>query len=166
MLRYANGVVKANPDLVGPFLPAAKMLGLDALHMAVEVPIGEIRGAKFHDLDRDSRWGADDPPLAQWEIHLDGVDDLGNTIVDTSTTNDTGVYSFTVAAGVYTVTEVCPPTAAWIQTLPAPLGDVCGSGVHTLTVDAGGVYEPYDFGNYLLKVDLPVYMPIVMKSYQ
>jgi hypothetical protein len=149
VLLANNGVVLANRDLVWCFQPMAEFLGLDALHMALEPITGEVQGRKFHDLDADGVPDADDPGLADWEIHLDGQDQGGNPVSQVTQTNSTGVYSFTVPAGTYTISETCPVGAAWHQSHPLPTDDVCGTGVHTLNVAPGDPpHTGLDFGNY------------------
>jgi hypothetical protein len=164
VLRYGNGVEIPNVDLIATYLPAVRELGLDALHLGVVIETGQIEGMKFYDVEELGVYepGVDDP-LGQWEIHLDGVDDLGFPISLATQTNASGVYSFTVASGVYTVSEVCPAAAAWIQTLP-PSGDVkCGGGTYVVTVEPNGIYKDFDFGN---TEGQSLYLPVVLRAVQ
>jgi hypothetical protein len=152
VLRSGDGVVYANQNLISCFGPQADFLGLDALHLALEQPppSGTIQGHKFHDLDADGVADAGEPGLGQWEIHLDGYDVAGSAVNEVTSTDATGVYSFTVSPGTYTVSEVCSPGAAWHQSLPLPSDDVCGTGVYEVNVAAGDPpHLGLDFGNYL-----------------
>jgi hypothetical protein len=117
--------------------------------MAVEVPEGEIHGQKFHDLNANGVADEGETGLGQWEIHLDSVNGLEADVQDATFTDPTGAYTFTAALGTYTVSEICPSDAAWYQSLPAPDGEVCGSGLYTLTLEVGDpVHTGIDFGNY------------------
>jgi hypothetical protein len=149
VLLFGNGVVVPHGDLIGCFKPAADFLGLDALHMAVEVPEGEIHGQKFHDLNGNAVADDGEPGLGQWEIHLDSVNGLDGVVNEVAFTDASGAYAFTVPVGTYRVSEVCPVGAAWHQSLPTPSGGVCGSGDYTLTLEAGEpAHTGIDFGNY------------------
>jgi hypothetical protein len=142
VLLLNNGVVMLHEELINCFEPRAKFLGLDALHAALEPPAdGEIHGKKFHDLNADGALDPGEPGLQRWVIHLDG-----SGVSEQTTTNASGVYSFTVPAGPYTVREECP--TGWYQSVPSPLQGVCGSGVHNITLSAGGLVTDIDFGNY------------------
>ena len=71
---------------------------------------GSISGSVWQDNDRDGTRDLDDPGLAGVTITLQGVDDLGQTVVLTTTTADDGSYSFkNLRAGVYTLIETQPP---------------------------------------------------------
>ena len=80
---------------------------------------GEIRGAKWNDLDGDGLHDAGEPGLANWKIYLDtnrsGQWDAAEPF---QLTDADGNYAFTrLAAGSYTLGEV--PTPGWQQTFPA-----------------------------------------------
>jgi hypothetical protein len=117
--------------------------------MALESPGGRVEGKKFHDKNADGVADSDDPGLGDWEIHLDGTDAAGNDVNKVAWTDaDSGVYSFTVPLGTYSVTEVCLDPD-WYQSQPPPVDDVCGSGFHTVTLEIGDpLVEEIDFGNY------------------
>lgn len=71
---------------------------------------GSISGSVWQDNNRDGLRAGDDPGLAGVTITLQGVDDLGQTVVLTTTTADDGGYSFkNLRAGVYTLIETQPP---------------------------------------------------------
>lgn len=141
VLRYGNGVVATNDELVACFEPVVKFLGLDALHMALEGPAGgEVYGNKFHDLNANGVLDPDEPGLGDWVIHLDGTGTSEQTLTGAS-----GTYSFTVPAGSYTVWEECPE--GWQQSYPQPLNG-CGSGDHQFDLAPGETLTDVDFGNY------------------
>jgi hypothetical protein len=142
VLLFGNGVVITHQKLIECFGPPARFLGLDALHMALEPPSGgEIQGTKFHDENANGAFDPGEPGLERWVIHLDG-----SGVSEQTTTNASGVYSFTVPAGSYTVTEECPD--GWYQSVPSPLQGVCGSGIHNIELLAGQSLTDVDFGNY------------------
>lgn len=146
VLRYGNGVVATNAELVACLEPFAKFVGLDALHMTLEgPPPGSIHGTKYHDLNANGIIDPGDPGLVRWEIHLDGTDNTGTDFHEVTYTDSSGVYSFTVPAGSYTVSEVCPPD--WYQSIPTP-PEGCGSGVHDIDLAPGESVTDVDFGNY------------------
>lgn len=147
VLRFGNGIAIPHLDLVRCFEPLANFLGLDALHLDLEEPQpAEIHGLKFHDLNANGKRDGGEPGLERWKISVDGTDAGGNTLHLDTTTGTTGVYSFTVPAGTYTVTETCLD-ATWHQSLPQPTGG-CGTGVHPVTPLVGEVITDLDFGNY------------------
>lgn len=142
VLRYGNGVVATNEELIACFQPPARFLGLDALHMALEGPVdGEIHGKKFHDENANGVFDPGEPGLERWVIHLDGSGVSKQTLTGAS-----GVYSFTVPAGSYMVSEECPD--GWYQSIPSPLQGVCGDGIHNIDLLAGQSVTDVDFGNY------------------
>src|SRR5204862_3324297 len=84
--------------------------------------VSTIAGVKFNDLDGDGHQGPDEPGLNGWTIYADLNGD-GEFEVDDEPYNVThnngdvdGVYSFTVAPGVYKIREVSQP--GWTQTAP------------------------------------------------
>ena len=102
-------------------------------------------GAKFHDLNANGVRDADDAGLAGWTIKIAGTDGMGNAVSAETTTDADGNYSFSLAPGTYTVSEVCQ--AGWEQSLPTPT-NWCGSGVYDITLESGEVDAGNDFGNY------------------
>jgi hypothetical protein len=147
VLLVGDGIAIPHPDLVRCFEPHANFLGLDALHMALEEPQpAEIHGLKFHDLDANGARDASEPGLERWMISLDGTDLAGNVVHLETLTGASGVYSFTVPAGTYSVTETCLDET-WYQSQPPPV-EGCGSGVHQVAPAPGEVMTDRDFGNY------------------
>jgi hypothetical protein len=95
-------------------------------------------GAKFSDLNGNGVWDPDEPGLAGWSIHLFGTDGLGNAVHETSTTDATGAYAFSVAPGTYTVCEIAQ--SGWTQTFPTALtpgAADCSAHTHGGTVTPG-----------------------------
>ena len=145
VLKYGNGVVLTNLDLIGCFKPQADFLGLDALHMTI-VP-GQVDGKKFHDLNGNGQLDDGEPGLGQWEIHLSGRDGEGNPVSKIAWTGPDGDYSFAVPPGSYEVSEICPD--GWYQSLPTPTGEVCGTGKYEVIVEPDQApYIGRDFGNH------------------
>ena len=86
-----------------------------------QVPTGEIRGAKWNDLNGNGMWEQpDEPGLAGWTIFLDANHNGGlDTGERWTTTSADGSYAFTgLAPGSYLVSELLQP--GWAQTSPGP----------------------------------------------
>jgi hypothetical protein len=114
--------------------------------IAVLAPPGEIRGAKWHDLDHDKSWDADEPPLAGWRICLDlnnnHVCDLLGTPEPRAVTDEWGEYAFVgLPATTYYVWEY--EQEGWTRSHPLTDG-----GVHTIKLAPGQIVRDADFGNY------------------
>jgi SdrD B-like domain/RTX calcium-binding nonapeptide repeat (4 copies)/Bacterial Ig-like domain len=92
---------------------------------------GTVRGAKFHDFDRDGARDPGEPGLAGWQVFLD---ENGNGALDTgeptATTDADGNYEFTgVVPGTHVVREVVQP--GWSQTRPGAGGTVVNGSFET-----------------------------------
>ncbi len=91
---------------------------LNAYQALVSPVAGQIQGSKWHDLNQNGDWDADEPGLSGWTIYLDQnqngeLDDGENSTV----TNAAGDYIFNfLTPGTYTVAEVLKP--GWEQTHP------------------------------------------------
>ncbi len=78
----------------------------------------DISGYKFHDVNNNGVWDADEGALSGWEIYIDenenGRWDSGEP---KTTTNANGYYEFTnLEPGYYNIMEV--PQTGWFQTYP------------------------------------------------
>ena len=106
------------------------------------LPPARLDGHKFLDVDGDGVWDQDEPPLEGWEIRLsDG---------SVTYTDSEGYYAFEDLEYVtYTVSEVCPQSDYWVQTMPAPDDpNSCGDAVYTVTLDScTPEVNDLDFGN-------------------
>ena len=82
---------------------------------------GVINGYKWHDLDRDGVFDADESGIEGWTIYLDSNENGQLDEVETSTVTDAdGFYSFTdLGFGTYTVAEQTEPR--WSQTYPSTI---------------------------------------------
>jgi hypothetical protein len=92
---------------------------------------GTVRGAKFHDFDRDGTRDPGEPGLAHWQVYLD---ENGNGALDagepTGVTDADGNYEFTnVVPGTHVVREVVQP--GWVATRPGAGGAVANGGFET-----------------------------------
>jgi YVTN family beta-propeller protein len=95
---------------------------------------GQIRGAKWNDLNGNGVWDKPgEPGLSGWTIYLDTDQDGTRDAGEPSTvTGGDGSYAFTgLAAGTYVVAEVAQ--AGWQQTYPG-----AGGHVATLAASVGG----------------------------
>ena len=103
---------------------------------------GQIRGAKWNDLDGDGERDSNEPGLANWTIYFDQNQNGTLDREETSTITDAnGNYAFTgLAAGTYIVAEV--HQTDWQQTFPQ------SPGTHLVVVSDGGTIENVDFGNH------------------
>jgi hypothetical protein len=99
-----------------------------------------LEGHKFLDVNGNGLWDGDEPPLADWVIHL--------TAREVATTDAHGHYEFEgLDDGTYQVRESCPN--GWVQTSPG-LTDFasCGSEEFQVDINIGNsVVEGLDFGN-------------------
>ncbi|MEZ4918669.1 MAG: SdrD B-like domain-containing protein [Saprospiraceae bacterium] len=100
---------------------------------------GMISGVKFEDTNCDGIKDPFDPELCNWTINLK---DASGAIIQTTTTNGGGFYTFTgLCPGTYTVEEV--QQNCWQQSYPA-------SGTHTVTIQTSNhIITGVDFGNCL-----------------
>lgn len=104
------------------------------------VPLGEISGLKFNDINGNGVQDKGEPVLGGWTINL--LDSNGNVIA-TATTAPYGTYSFpNLADGTYTVAEV--QQLGWKQTDPS-------TGTYSETITGGNTIPNVDFGN--VKID-------------
>ncbi|MBI2809089.1 MAG: S8 family serine peptidase [Planctomycetes bacterium] len=119
---------------------------------------GSISGHKFHDLDQDRVWDANEPALEGWTIYLDqnrnGQLDPGEMA---TTTDAQGEYRFSgLQPGTYVVAEVMQ--TGWVQTYPGSGGSslltTSGQSVIALTTTASsalvnliGEVEPVESAN-------------------
>ncbi len=121
--------------------------------------LGAKSGYKWNDVTPNGVWDTGEPGINGVTIQLwTDVDGSGTvTTVDTiAATTVTakggpratdGYYAFTgLKAGKYVVAEVCQ--AGWVQSAPAPVGGVCGTGVHPIAVASGYTDVENNFANY------------------
>ncbi|WP_255427273.1 SdrD B-like domain-containing protein, partial [Candidatus Chloroploca sp. Khr17] len=107
----------------------------------------------WDDLDANGRQDADEPGLPAVTLTLTGVDGFGRTVSLTTTTDATGIYTFTnLVPGVYTVTVTTPD--GYVVTQPT-IGEATGnsdadaSGVMTgITLTSGQTDLTWDAGLY------------------
>lgn len=94
------------------------------------MPPASIGGTVWGDLDNDGVIDAGEHGIPGVTVTLTGVDDLGNPVTVTTTTDGNGNYLFDgLRPGTYTVTELQPP--AWFDG-----SDVLGTGGGTLGNDS------------------------------
>jgi hypothetical protein len=109
---------------------------------------GSVAGLKWRDQDADGVQDANEPRLAGWEIHLDGVTGKSAAVHRVTFTDANGAYLFDdVAPGTYTVSEVLQP--GWRQTYPF------GDGNYDIVITSGLDLTGLDFGNLIPLVKEP-----------
>ncbi|NQT24947.1 choice-of-anchor D domain-containing protein [candidate division KSB1 bacterium] len=106
-------------------------------------PGGTIYGAKWNDMNGNSMWDMNEPPIQGWTIWLDanqnGVEDAGDAYEQTDAS---GQFLFNgLATGNYMVGEEIQ--TGWMQTWPG------GGGTHTVTADPTQPSAGVLFGNRL-----------------
>jgi Ca2+-binding RTX toxin-like protein len=108
------------------------------------LPLGEIRGYKWYDLDHDGVRDRGEQTLAGWTIYLDTIKNGKLDPGELSTqTNEKGEYSFTrLGAGTYTVAEVVKTD--WQQTYPLLVQQ---QDYHTVDLGIGEIVDNVNFGN-------------------
>jgi hypothetical protein len=102
-------------------------------------------GYKYEDLDGDGNIDEDTGnPLSGWTIK---VYDAGGTEVDSTTTNASGFYSFTLEPGSYRVCEDLE--AGWTQSYPTS-GFACANGTtgYSITLESRDHHDENNFGNW------------------
>ena len=145
-ITLTSGQVDSNNDF-GNFQSASKsgLKFLDINANGVRDPDG---------VDNIAGNADDEVGLAGFTINLTGTDGSGNVVNLNATTDANGNYSFSVAPGIYTVTEVCPAGAGWRQSFPGPITSVatCGANGYAITLTSGQVDANNDFGNFRHRV--------------
>lgn len=103
--------------------------------------LGEVHGTKFEDLNVNGIKDQGEAGLQGWQININGIDTITNTLVNkTITTDINGDYNFTgLTNGTYTITEVAQNN--WAQSAPA-------TGKYTVNITSGAVITKQDFGNF------------------
>jgi hypothetical protein len=83
-----------------------------------------ISGVKWDDANASGEIDEDESTLSGWTINLTQEGSEGSTV--STTTNDSGEFSFTVPAGTWTITE--EPVSGWTQTGQYLNGEVVATG--------------------------------------
>jgi Ca2+-binding RTX toxin-like protein len=116
-------------------------------------PLGEIRGFKWNDLDRDGVHDANEPPMADVDIYLDLDDDgrfdgNGANPEPTYVTGQNGRFEFTdLVAGTYYVREF--ERNDLVRSFPSP------QDYHRVELEWGEIVTGLEFGNYFPDVQAP-----------
>lgn len=93
-----------------------------------------IRGSVFNDLNRDSTWTSNEPPLQGWPISLSGTSHYAVS------TNSNGLFSFIgIDSGAYVLAD--DGGLPWLRTLQS-------SGAYSIVVGNSDTLTDLDFGRY------------------
>jgi hypothetical protein len=145
----------ANCDVTKPTIPTIDPIDNGPVFKTdlwAHCAVSSITGIKFNDLNKNhSRDGSPlEPTIPNWEIKL--WDSTQTTLIATTTTNGSGVYTFpALPPGVYVVCESL--IAGWTQSVPQA-GVACNNGTVGYLVDLSGVacagqqVANKDFGNF------------------
>jgi hypothetical protein len=113
-----------------------------------------ISGRVFNDVGRDGQYnpeGGIDHGFEAVIIQLQGVDDLGQTVVRTTLTAADGTYSFTgLRAGTYSLFEIQPEGCIDGDDFAGSFGGTVDGvdGIIGITISTGGIGVNYDFTEY------------------
>lgn len=111
-------------------------------------PKGEIRGVKFHDLNRDGVKQENEPGLSGWEFTLNYLGEFPFTV--TTTSGAGGVFTFTeLPVGDYSLNET--PQSPWMNSTPLPMSiSLARDEIRPITV---GNYVPDVVKTWSLSID-------------
>lgn len=103
--------------------------------------LGEVHGTKFEDLNANGIQDLGESGLQGWQININGIDTITNTLVSKTTTTDiNGDYNFTgLTLGTYTVSEILQK--GWTQATPS-------TGTYIINITSGANLTGKDFGNF------------------
>lgn len=96
---------------------------------------GQVCGMKFFDANGNRVHDANESGLGGWTIT---ATDANGVLVASAVTGADGKYCLSLLPGTYKICET--PQPKWQQTFPTP-------SCHTVTITAGAVIQPRDFGN-------------------
>ncbi len=115
---------------------------------AVDDPPVTLSGHVYIDQDRDGLRDAAEPGIPGVTVAVTGTDDRGNSVGETTTTDATGAYGFTLPRpGTYTITETQPAGYFDGTDSAGTLGGTVGSDVISgIAAAAGATGTGYDFG--------------------
>lgn len=123
----------ASEDINGPDCSGGVANGNPVVQLGNTRPLETLTVRKYHDLNQDGLWDADEPGLNGWEIVVFDLE--GNVVLSDSTSTsldgEDGVVSFNLPPGDYEVCETLQ--AGWVNTDPG-VQPVC----QTLTLDGSG----------------------------
>lgn len=101
-----------------------------------------ISGYKWNDINGNHEKDEDEPTLADWTINLQAdADGAPGEVIDTTTTDDNGNYTFTTTRGDYWICEV--QQTGWAQTFPQE------QGCWNITSQSVGEQSGLNFGNHI-----------------
>ncbi|SMQ73402.1 SdrD B-like domain [Altererythrobacter xiamenensis] len=113
------------------------------------VEYGSIAGTKFEDADGDGDPADGDSGIPEWTISLyDGDPDNGGTLIDQTTTDENGDYSFDgLALGTYWLVE--ETREGWVNTTPVQIA-VTGTGTSGFDITGQDFYnfELFEISGY------------------
>ncbi len=163
-----GGTTMAYYSLLGPEPAPVSGGGFDAISCDSPIrfvppktdlnPNGEVRGQLFQDTNGNGVHDPAEPGQNGWTVELlgpDGKPIASQLTIDADLNEDgtidpateSGTFDFkNVPPGNYTLVEVA---GGWAQSLPTTPIDPSFGAVYLVTVEAGKIEGPYEFGNYL-----------------
>ncbi len=120
---------------------------LEARCMLSTTPLGSIAGAVFADTNSNGVLDAEEIGLANVAVSLTGVDEFGDPVELSQTTDDIGRYAFeNLRAGVYEITESQPDGYFDGDEQLGSSGGTTGEDQFTLKLATGELATGYYFG--------------------
>lgn len=119
-------------------------------HRFTESPLTWIEGTVFVDANEDGILGQDEDGIAGVLIGLNGVDENGQSIERTVTTNDRGYYVFDyLSPGTYSISQgITPGYLDAAEQLGSQGGEVGDDFFEQVQISAGAPGKMYNFGEY------------------
>jgi hypothetical protein len=144
--------VSTGPGTIASIILGSGQSGIN-YNFGLTVPVA-VSGYVYLDFNHDDVRDTGDSPFVNQTLFLTGVDNFGNSVSMTTTTDSTGYYLFTgMLAGSYSVSVVAPssdfkPNFPNVGTVNGILVGVADSflEIDQISLNSGDVGLEYDFG--------------------